>query len=88
MNIQRKENNTTPNYRVRLYKNGQYQSLHIPKDLELPGNEAIVQKKGKQLIIKPLTKPSLLETLAGLNKINEDFPDVDQGLLPPDDIDI
>ena len=88
MNIQQKENDTTPDHRVRLYKNGQHQSLHIPKDLELPGDEAIIQKKGKQLIIKPLAKPSLLQTLAGLKKINENFPDVDQGLLPPDDINI
>jgi antitoxin VapB len=88
MNIERKENHAKSGHRVRLYNDGQYQSLHIPKDLELPGDEAIIQKKGKQLIIKPQKKPSLLKTLAGMKKINEDFPDFDQELLPPDDIEI
>jgi virulence-associated protein VagC len=50
MNIERKENHAKSGHRVRLYNDGQYQSLHIPKDLELPGDEAIIQKKGKQLI--------------------------------------
>ena len=74
--------------RVRLFKNGRNQALRIPKDLELPGDEAIIRKEGTQLIVKPLNHPSLLALLATLETLDEDFPDVDEGLLPPDDIEL
>ena len=34
--------------RVRLFKNGRNQALRIPKDFELPGDEAIIRKEGAQ----------------------------------------
>ncbi len=74
--------------RVRLFKNGRSQALRIPKDFELPGDEAIIQKEGALLIVKPLKRPSLLALLATLEALDEDFPDVDEGLLPPDDLEI
>ena len=74
--------------RVRLFKNGRSQALRIPKDFELPGDEAIIQKEGDLLIVKPLKRPSLLALLATLEALDEDFPDVDEGLLPPDDLEI
>ena len=49
--------------RVRLFKNGRNQALRIPKDLELPGDEAIIRKEGAQLIVKPFKHPSLLALL-------------------------
>ncbi len=39
-------------------------------------------------IISPVQKKSLLEAFANLEDIDEDFPDVDEGLLPLDDIEI
>ncbi|MBE9235130.1 type II toxin-antitoxin system Phd/YefM family antitoxin [Anabaena aphanizomenioides LEGE 00250] len=39
-------------------------------------------------IISPVKKKSLLEAFANLEDIDEDFPDVDEGLLPLDDIEI
>jgi antitoxin VapB len=39
-------------------------------------------------IISPVKKKSLLEVFANLEDIDEDFPDVDEGLLPLDDIEI
>ena len=74
--------------RVRLFKNGRNQALRIPKDFELPGDEAIIRKEGAQLIVKSLKHPSLLALLATLETLDEDFPDVDEGLLPPDDIEL
>ena len=69
---------------VRLFKNGSNQALRIPKDFELPGDEVIIRKEGGQLIIKPLKRASLLELLAKLDPLDENFPDVDEGLFPPD----
>jgi len=74
--------------RVRLFKNGRSQALRIPKDFELPGDEAIIKKEGALLIVKPLKRPSLLALLATLEALDEDFPDVDEGLLPLDDLEI
>ncbi|MBC5794139.1 type II toxin-antitoxin system Phd/YefM family antitoxin [Sphaerospermopsis sp. LEGE 00249] len=39
-------------------------------------------------IISPVKKKSLLEVFANLEDIDEDFPDVDEGLLPLDDMEI
>ncbi len=36
---------------VRLFKNGRNQALRIPREFELPGNEAILRKEGNRLII-------------------------------------
>ena len=72
--------------RVRLFKNGRNQALRIPKDFELPGDEATIRKEGDMLIIKPVKRPSLLKLLSTLENLEEDFPDVDEELLPLDDI--
>ncbi len=74
--------------RVRLFKNGRSQALRIPKDFELPGDEAIIRKIGAVLIVKPVKHPSLLALLATLDPLHEDFPDVDECLLQPDDIEL
>jgi antitoxin VapB len=39
-------------------------------------------------IISPIKKKSLLEVFATLDDIDEEFPDVDAGLLPLDDIEL
>ncbi|MGD1713715.1 hypothetical protein [Dapis sp. BLCC M172] len=39
-------------------------------------------------IISPVKKKSLLQTLSTLEPLDEDFPDVDEELLPLDDIDL
>jgi antitoxin VapB len=71
---------------ARLFRNGRNQALRIPKEFELPGSEAIIRKEGDRLIIEPTHRPSLLDVLAKLKPIPDDFPNVDQGLPPLDDI--
>jgi antitoxin VapB len=56
---------------VRLFKNGRNQALRIPRDLELPGHEAILRKEGPRLIIEPVAGPSLLAVLAKLKPLDE-----------------
>jgi len=73
---------------VRLFKNGRNQALRIPREFELPGDEAIIHKEGDRLIIEPTKKKSLLKLLQTWQPSDETLPDVDQGLLPLDDVDL
>lgn len=72
---------------ARLFRNGRNQAVRIPREFELPGDEVIIHKEGNRLIMEPVVKkPKLLELLATLEPLDEEFPDVDEGLLPLDDI--
>ncbi|MGB7272334.1 MAG: hypothetical protein WBC69_03500 [Geitlerinemataceae cyanobacterium] len=71
---------------VSLLQNGQSQVLTIPSEFALPGTEVLLRKEGDRLIIEPIRRISLLSLLATLEAITENFPDMDEGLLPLDDI--
>jgi antitoxin VapB len=71
---------------VKLFKNGRNQAVRIPREFELPGNEAIMRKEGPRLIIEPAPKRSLLEILKSLDPIEEDFPEIDDP--PPEPVDL
>jgi antitoxin VapB len=71
---------------VKLFKNGRNQAVRIPREFELPGNEAVMRKEGPRLIIEPAPKKSLLELLATLEPIDEEFPEIEE--LPYDDVDL
>jgi antitoxin VapB len=72
---------------VRLFRNGRNQALRIPRDLELPGSEAVLRKEGHRLIVEPVGRPSLLEVLSRWAPLDEEFPDVDD-LEPIEDVDL
>jgi antitoxin VapB len=72
---------------VRLFRNGKNQALRIPREFEM-GNEAVIHREGDRLIVEQVKKPSLLALLAGWEPLAEEFPDVDEGLLPPDDVEL
>lgn len=72
--------------RVRLFRNGRNQALRIPRDLELPGDEAILRREGDRLIVEPVVRRGLLALLATLDPIDDTFADPDEGLLPLDDV--
>ena len=65
-----------------------YTHLDVYKrQFELPGDEVILYRDGDRLIMEPVKKKmGLLELLASWEPIEEDFPDVDEGLLPLDNI--
>ena len=71
---------------VRLFKNGRNQALRIPRDLELPGHEAILRREGRRLVVEPIARPSLLAVLAQLKPIDEDFPPIKR--LPAEHVDL
>lgn len=72
---------------ARLFRNGRNQAVRIPREFELPGGEVVIYKDGNRLIVEPVEKKrDLLSLLATLEPIEDEFPDVDDGLLPLDDI--
>ncbi len=86
----------TPPRAVRLFRNGTNQAVRIPKEFELPGKEAVMRREGNRLIIEaaPAVYPKgspqaflqALDEIAKLGPCDDEFPDVDEGLLPLDDI--
>jgi antitoxin VapB len=72
--------------RVRLFKNGRSQAVRIPREFELPGKEAIMRKEGERLIIESVKPKSLLEVLATLEPLDEEFPPIDDQLPEPVDL--
>jgi len=62
---------------VKLFKNGRNQAVRIPREFELPGEDAIMRKEGEKLIIEPAPPKSLLALLATLSPLDEDFPPID-----------
>lgn len=75
-------------YHVKLVQQGNIQTLPIPQELTLSTSEVIIRQEDGKLIIEPYKKKSLLEVFVNLDDIDEEFPDVDEGLLPLDDIEI
>ncbi|MGI9213860.1 MAG: antitoxin [Methylococcaceae bacterium] len=73
---------------VKLFRSGQNQAVHIPREFELEGKEAILRKEDGRLIIEPVRRMGLLATLATLPTLDEDFPDVDTGLLALDVVEL
>ena len=74
--------------RVRLFRNGRNQAVRIPVEFELPGDEAIIHREGDRLVLEPVKKKSLLRLLGELEPLDEEFPDVDEGLLPLRDVEL
>lgn len=73
-----------PERHVKLFKNGRNQAVRIPREFELPGEDAVMRKEGQRLIIEPAPPKSLLALLAALPTLDEDFAPIAD--LPPDDI--
>ena len=72
---------------VKLFKNGRNQAVRIPREFELPGEDAIMRKEGDKLIIEPAPKrKSLLDLLDEWEPIEEDFPEIED--LPPEPFDL
>jgi antitoxin VapB len=74
--------------RVALFRNGRNQAVRIPREFELPGEEAIMRKEGDKLVLEPSPKPkdTLAEWLASLDPQGEDFPEIPD--LPAEPVDL
>jgi antitoxin VapB len=67
-----------PDRIARLFRNGRNQAIRIPRELELPGTEARLRRRGDSLIITPIRRRTLLGTLKGLRPIADEFPRIDE----------
>ncbi|NMM07126.1 virulence-associated protein VapB [Polaromonas sp.] len=81
---------------ARLFRNGANQAVRIPREFELAGTETVMRKVGNTLVIEPVAVEyprgspqaflQALDEIAKLGPCDEEFPDVDTGLLSLDDI--
>jgi antitoxin VapB len=72
---------------VKLFRNGRNQAVRIPREFELPGDEAVMRKIGDQLIIEtPKKKMTLIELLETFEPIEEPFPEIED--LPAEPVDL
>ncbi len=74
----------SPERYVKLFKYGRNQAVRIPRKFELPGEDALMRKKGERLIIEPARPKSLLAVLATLRPLDEEFPPIPE--LPVDSV--
>ena len=73
--------------RARLFRNGRNQAVRIPREFELPGQEVIIRKDGDRLIVEPVKKHNnLAELLASWEDIEEEFPEIEDPPVKPEDI--
>jgi antitoxin VapB len=73
-----------PYRHVKLFKNGRNQAVRIPREFELPGDDAIMRKDGDRLIIEAAPRKSLRALLASLTRLDEEFPPIAE--LPNDEV--
>jgi antitoxin VapB len=71
---------------VKLFKNGRNQAVRIPREYELPGEDAIIRKEGQRLIIEAAPPRSLVAVLATLQTLDEDFSPIED--VPADPVDL
>ena len=71
---------------VKLFKNGRNQAVRIPREFELPGEDAVIRKDGNKLIIEAAPPRSLLALLATLRPLSEEIPSIPDE--KPDEVDI
>ena len=86
----------SPIRNVSLFRNGSNQAVRIPKEFELPGNQATMRRVGNRLIIESVAAlpakgtvaalVAVLESMKDWPVVTEPFPDVDECLRPLDDI--
>lgn len=73
--------------RARLFRNGRNQAVRIPRDFEFAGDEVVIRREEERLILEPVKKKrSLLEILAELEPLDEEFPTIDDPPVEPEDI--
>ena len=73
---------------VRIFRNGGNQAVRIPREFEFSVKEATMIRDGECLVIRPRPAHGFFATLARLSPLAEEFPDVDEDLVPLKSIDL
>jgi antitoxin VapB len=84
------DQNPSPPREAKLFRNNKSQAVRIPADFEFPGDRVKIHKDGDRLIIEPINRKSLLEVLHQLEPLGpeDQFPEIDESLLPLRDVDL
>jgi antitoxin VapB len=61
---------------VKVFRNGRNRAIRIPREFEFPGDQAVIRREGRSLVIEPAAAPSLLAVLAKLKPLKEAFPPI------------
>jgi antitoxin VapB len=69
--------------RVRLFKNGRNQAIRIPRDLELPGREALLYRENGRLVLEPVGQAALLDLIASWDPVDTSWPEIDDPAPDP-----
>ncbi len=72
---------------VRLFRNGRNQAVRIPRELELPGFDAVIYREGRRLILEPAPRQPLTGLLRGWRRIDTAWPDAADRPAEPVDLD-
>jgi antitoxin VapB len=72
--------------RARLFRNGRSQAVRIPREWEMQGDEVVVSREGRRLIIEPVARLPLEIVLAELPDLGEDLGPIEDH--PPEPIDL
>ena len=71
---------------ARLFRNGRNQAVRIPREFELSADEVIIYKEDSRLVIVPVRRsPTLAEVLSRLTPLEEDFPDIADPPVEPEE---
>lgn len=73
---------------IRFFRNGRNQAIRIPREFEMDAEEAIIRREDDRLVIEPIRRKGLLATLSSLHTLDGEFPDIDEGMLPLDDVEL
>jgi antitoxin VapB len=74
---------------VRLFKNGTSQAVRIPREFELPGNEAVLRRDEQgRLILESIPRRNLLGIVASWKPLSkkDQLPEIDD--LPADPVEL
>jgi antitoxin VapB len=70
------EGSAQPERHIKLLRSGRNHAVHIPREFELPGEDATTRKDEDRLIIRPAAHKSLLALLATLAPLDEEYPTI------------
>ena len=70
--------------RVRLFRNGRHQTVRIPVEFELPGDEANMHRDGERLVIEPVRRRGLVALLKTMKPSADEFPEIHDPVPAPE----
>jgi antitoxin VapB len=71
---------------VRLFRNGRNQAVRIPRELEMPGQVALIYREGRRLVLEPVERPSVSRLLASWGPLQVEWPEVADAPAEPVDL--